>query len=79
MRFYETSFFQDNSPPPKLIINKSSSVGPWYLTAKLNMRDENYNPSEIVLYLRGESDLISFVNSVKSAYDKYRKDQGYDR
>jgi hypothetical protein len=43
------------------------------------MRDKHYNPADITFYLNNESDLISFVNSVKWAYDHYRKVQGYDR
>lgn len=79
MRLYEICFFQDSFPPPKLIIDTPRPGDPWTNTIKLEMVDEYYNPSTITFFLRNESALISFVNSVKSAYNKYRKDQGYDR
>jgi hypothetical protein len=79
MEFYDSVFFQIDCPPPKAIINKPVQGDAWTNTLRISMVTGQYSPSNITFHLRTESDLISFVNSVKSAYDKYRKDRGYDR
>lgn len=77
MRFYSAAFFQDDKYPPEVEIIKGPK--PWPLTFIITTKDKYYDSNRIIFYLNSESSLISFVNSVKNSYSKYRREQGYDK
>lgn len=72
MRHWGTTFFVDKGEVPKTELECNKIDEPWQATIKIK-----HDHTGIILYLKDESDLISFVNNVKWAYEQYRKRKGY--
>jgi len=77
MEFHEIAFFKDRGNVPITKIHDQATDDTWPNTLTINMESESTKRSQIKFYLRNESDVISFVNSVKWAYEDYRRRQGY--
>ena len=80
MKFYSMSFFVDKdtlSHGPRTKLKIIEPIDPWPIS--LNINSSQPSKDGITIHLKNEFQLIQFVNSVKSSYNKYRKDQGYDK
>lgn len=73
MEHYETSFFVHQTQPTAKI-NRFTGFN----VLSINNSYSGSDP-KVTFYFDDESKLIEFVNSVKSAYNRYRKEKGYDR
>ena len=81
MEFHNIDFFvgEDNSSCEPVVKLHSDFTNKLFWPFTLNIKPKKDLTGGITIYLKNESQLIQFVNSVKSSYNKYRKDQGYDR
>ena len=73
MEHYETNFFTNYTQPRcEIVTFDDFNI--------LVIKDFNsYGHGKITLYFDSEHKLIEFINSVKSAYENFRKEKGYDR
>lgn len=75
MEHYETSFFTKYSQPIATVDQFST-----FFTLTIRNGYLDFNPT-VVFYFenKDEHKFIEFVNSVKAAYESYRREKGYDR
>jgi hypothetical protein len=71
MEYHSTVFFASDKESHKVTIfkNKEPTYG-WPFVVHID---------NVSRHFQSESQVINFVNSIKQAYDDYRKEQGYDR
>lgn len=84
MEFYSATFFceKGKSKGPVVHIDQSdieNTNDPYPISIYINTSPVSYSHPQTAIHLSSESELIRLVNSVKSEYDKYRKEKGYDK
>ena len=76
MKYYSSSFICDEGEGPKVHISVDTDSC-WPITIKLNTsEDTSYSSPSVIFYLKTEQDLITFKNSIISAYDNLINKRG---
>jgi hypothetical protein len=71
MDYYSTTFFATDKENHRVsILKQTDPIYGWPFTIHID---------DVSRHFKTESQLIGFINSIKQAYDGYRKEQGYDR
>ena len=82
MKFHGVSFFCGNNfgpgPEVSLYPEKDDKKSPWPISISINETGIFHDDPSITIHFN-ESQFINFVNSAKWAYDKYRRDKGYNK
>lgn len=71
MDFFDITFFQHDNPPPQVHIDNIKPEYVWTNSIHISSSQDDFERPKISIHLHTESDLISFVNSVKWAYESY--------